>query len=58
MSSPARVSLSPLPFPLHALREQALREGMTCLRQDGWRKVVAGQTTIEEVIAATQADEP
>ena len=39
------------------LRDQALREGMTGLRQDGWRKVVVGDTTIEEVIAATQADE-
>ena len=39
------------------LRDQALRDGMTGLRQDGWRKVVQGLTTVEEVVAATQADE-
>jgi type II secretory ATPase GspE/PulE/Tfp pilus assembly ATPase PilB-like protein len=29
---------------------------MITLRQDGWRKVLAGQTTIEEVARNTQGD--
>src|SRR5437773_1372572 len=33
-----------------ALREIAQAQGMTTLRQDGWRKVQAGLTTVEEVL--------
>ena len=33
-----------------ALREIAQSEGMTTLRQDGWRKVQAGLTTVDEVL--------
>ena len=33
-----------------ALREIAHAQGMTTLRQDGWRKVQAGITTVEEVL--------
>jgi general secretion pathway protein E len=33
-----------------ALRELAQTQGMTTLRQDGWRKVQAGLTTVEEVL--------
>jgi type II secretion system protein E len=40
----------------HAIRTQALKEGMITLRQDGWRKVQAGLTTIEEVARTTQGD--
>ena len=36
------------------LRELALAAGMAPLRQDGWRKVEAGLTTIEEVLRVTQ----
>ncbi len=36
-----------------ALREIAQSQGMTTLRQDGWRKVQAGITTVEEVIRVT-----
>jgi general secretion pathway protein E/type IV pilus assembly protein PilB len=39
-----------------AIRDQALREGMITLRQDGWRKVLKGTTTIEEVARMTQGD--
>jgi general secretion pathway protein E/type IV pilus assembly protein PilB len=39
-----------------AIRDQALREGMVTLRQDGWRKVLKGITTIEEVARMTQGD--
>jgi general secretion pathway protein E len=36
-----------------ALREIAQSQGMTTLRQDGWRKVQAGLTTVEEVLRVT-----
>jgi len=38
------------------VRKLALKEGMLTLRQDGWRKVVQGKTTIEEVARATKGD--
>ncbi|NBO93035.1 MAG: type II/IV secretion system protein [Planctomycetia bacterium] len=39
-----------------AIRNQALKEGMITLRQDGWRKVLAGRTTIDEVARVTAGD--
>ena len=39
-----------------ALRAIAIENGMIPMRDDGWQKVIAGQTTIDEVIAATAAD--
>ena len=39
-----------------AVRNLALKEGMITLRQDGWRKVLSGKTTIEEVARATKGD--
>jgi general secretion pathway protein E/type IV pilus assembly protein PilB len=39
------------------LRTQARAEGMRTLREDGLRKVLAGWTTIEEVLAVTAGDE-
>jgi general secretion pathway protein E len=39
-----------------ALRAKAADGGMITMRDYGWRKVVAGETTIDEVIAATAAD--
>jgi general secretion pathway protein E/type IV pilus assembly protein PilB len=39
-----------------AIRKQALKEGMITLRQDGWRKVLQGMTTIEEVARVTAGD--
>jgi general secretion pathway protein E len=36
-----------------ALREIAQAQGMTTLRRDGWRKVQAGITTVEEVLRVT-----
>jgi len=39
-----------------SLRVKALQEGMIPLRQDGWNRVVAGTTTIEEVVRVTAAD--
>ncbi|MBM9538393.1 GspE/PulE family protein [Desulfobulbus alkaliphilus] len=35
------------------LRQVAVREGMTTLREDAWRKVQAGQTTVEEALRVT-----
>jgi len=39
------------------LKQQAIEDGMLTLRADGWRRVIKGQTTIEEVVRVTQADE-
>ena len=39
------------------LREQARRDGMRTMREDGIRKVLAGLTTIEEVVSATVGDQ-
>ena len=33
---------------------QATKEGMRTLRHDGWRKVLAGRTTVDEVVRATK----
>src|SRR5262249_54069717 len=38
------------------LTKAALDEGMISLRQDGWRKVLSGRTTVEEVAYATKGD--
>jgi general secretion pathway protein E len=35
------------------LRQIAVREGMTNLREDAWQKVIAGQTTVEEILRVT-----
>ena len=39
-----------------AIRNQALKDGMVTLRQDGWRKVLRGITTIDEVARVTAGD--
>jgi general secretion pathway protein E/type IV pilus assembly protein PilB len=38
------------------LRTKARQLGMRTLREDGLRKVVAGQTTVEEVLRVTMGD--
>jgi general secretion pathway protein E/type IV pilus assembly protein PilB len=38
------------------IRKLALAEGMITLRVDGWRKVLLGQTTIDEVGRVTAGD--
>jgi len=43
--------------PLSALRTHAIDQGMIPMRDYGWRKVMSGETTIEEVIAVTTADQ-
>jgi general secretion pathway protein E/type IV pilus assembly protein PilB len=39
------------------LKQCATAGGMETLRQDGWRRVAEGKTTIEEVVRVTQTDE-
>jgi len=39
------------------IKAVAVNEGMTTLRQDGWRKILQGQTTIEEVIRVSTEDD-
>ncbi len=37
------------------IRNRAMRNGMTTLRQDGWSKVLEGVTTVEEIIRVTHS---
>ncbi len=37
------------------IRERAIQLGMTTLRQDGWRKILEGITTVEEIIRVTHS---
>jgi type II secretion system protein E len=39
------------------IAQRAMEEGMRTLRNDGWIKVKAGETTIEEVLRVTQTEE-
>jgi type II secretion system protein E len=43
--------------PASTIAQEAIKGGMRTLRVDGWRKVKAGTTTIEEVIRVTQTEE-
>ncbi len=43
--------------PTNEIRQRAMQHGMRSLRDDGWEKVLAGMTTIEEVIRATEENE-
>jgi general secretion pathway protein E/type IV pilus assembly protein PilB len=38
------------------IQQEAVREGMRTLREDGWRKVLAGRTTVEEVARVTKGN--
>jgi general secretion pathway protein E/type IV pilus assembly protein PilB len=39
------------------LKARAILDGMDTLRDDGWRRVLGGQTTVEEVVRVTQAND-
>ena len=39
------------------IREKALEQGMRTLRDDGWRRVLNGSTTLEEVLRVTEESE-
>ncbi|MBX3748100.1 MAG: type II/IV secretion system protein [Verrucomicrobiae bacterium] len=43
--------------PASTIAQKAIEAGMRTLRTDGWNKVRAGQTTIEEVLRVTQTEE-
>ncbi|HXI51292.1 MAG TPA: GspE/PulE family protein [Candidatus Saccharimonadales bacterium] len=43
--------------PASTLAQKAIEGGMRTLRNDGWVKVKAGRTTIEEVLRVTQTEE-
>ncbi len=38
------------------IRRHAMEHGMISLREDGWAKAQAGQTTVEEILRVTQED--
>jgi type II secretion system protein E len=40
-----------------AIAQAAIDNGMRTLRTDGWNKVMAGETTIEEILRVTQIEE-
>jgi type II secretion system protein E len=40
-----------------AIKQEAMRHGMRTLRDDGWTKVLAGVTTLEEVLRVSEEDE-
>jgi type II secretion system protein E len=39
-----------------AIHQEAVRNGMLTLRDDGWRKVIAGRTTVDEVMRVTKGN--
>jgi general secretion pathway protein E/type IV pilus assembly protein PilB len=39
-----------------AIKQVAIRNGMETMRMDGWNKVMAGITTIDEIVRVTKAD--
>ena len=39
------------------IKKLALTEGMTTLRMDAWRKALAGETSVDEVVGNTKQDE-
>ncbi len=43
--------------PASTIAQRAMEEGMRTLRTDGWNKVRAGLTTVEEVLRVTQSEE-
>ena len=43
--------------PASTIAQKAMEQGMRTLRHDGWNKVRAGLTTIEEVLRVTQTEE-
>ena len=39
------------------LKKKAVEEGMRTLRESGWEKVLAGKTTVDEVVRVTKGDD-
>ena len=44
--------------PSWEIKRTAIQEGMLTLRMDGWRKVLEGETSVEEVVRVTKMDSP
>ncbi len=44
-------------LPANVIRDKAVAKGMRTLRQDGWRKALAGETSVDEVLRVTQENE-
>jgi general secretion pathway protein E/type IV pilus assembly protein PilB len=42
--------------PSWEIKRTAIQEGMLTLRMDGWRKVLEGETSVEEVVRVTKMD--
>jgi type II secretory ATPase GspE/PulE/Tfp pilus assembly ATPase PilB-like protein len=42
--------------PTHLVKQAAIHAGMRTLRQDGWRRVCQGTTTVQEVLRVTKVD--
>jgi general secretion pathway protein E/type IV pilus assembly protein PilB len=42
--------------PTNLIKQVGMKAGMRTLRQDGWIKVLRGQTTVDEVMRVTKAD--
>ena len=40
----------------HLIKKAAKKAGMRTLREDGWKKVLDGRTTVDEVLRVTKAD--
>lgn len=40
----------------HLIKKAAMKAGMLSLREDGWKKVLNGRTTVDEVLRVTKAD--
>ena len=40
----------------HEIKRAAVQRGMRTLRMDGWEKVLAGKTSVEEITRVTKAD--
>jgi type II secretory ATPase GspE/PulE/Tfp pilus assembly ATPase PilB-like protein len=38
------------------IKEKAIEEGFITMREYGWQKVLSGDTTVEEVLAATTVE--
>ena len=40
----------------NTIKKQAVKEGMKTIRDDGVSRILSGETTIDEVLRATQVD--
>jgi type II secretory ATPase GspE/PulE/Tfp pilus assembly ATPase PilB-like protein len=43
--------------PTGEVKQTAIAEGMSTLRDDGWEKVLSGVTTVQEVLRASEDNE-